>query len=350
MSGKRQHFIPRFLQRGFANEKDGKYFSSFCNKEKIKENIVIENIGVENYFYSVDGDCLIDEEITNREIYEYSGIHKMLLNNSYQLDGSNPSSLAEFIAHLESRTRHIRVSFINSSSYLIDAIFSKLKNRDTLYQYLESAFFSNPEKTHTLLKENMIGKDIPPHFHDMLKEVLYHSYDKWLPEVISNIADKILPVLHNEIPTILIESAKKGHVNSFVDGVSPKLKAKKYEKLKYKIMKVDKPLILGDSIVFFEINSERGFKPYCDEDDILEAVYFPLDEHTLLYGFKSEYKPRVENINTIISQCSLEFFIFKEKFEEVEALQKQIGTNAHLLTHGEIDEIIEGVMSSYLFG
>ncbi|MEQ9881279.1 hypothetical protein F157LOC_03318 [Pectobacterium brasiliense] len=347
MAGKRQHFIPRFLQRGFATERGGKYFSSFCNKEKIKENVIIENIGVENYFYSVDGDYLIDEKITNSEIYEYSSIHKMLLNNPCQLGENNSSSLAGFIAHLESRTRHVRVSFINSSSYLIDTIFSKLKNRDTLYQYLENTFFSNPEKIHSLFNENMMGEDIPPHFHNMLKEVLYHNYDKWLPEVISNMADKILPVLHNEMPTILIESAKKGHVNSFADEVSPRLKAKEYEKLKYKIIKVDEPLILGDSIVFFEVNSERGFKPYCDKNDILEAIYFPLDEHTLLYGFKNEDNPRIKNINTVISQCSLDFFIFKEKFEEVEVLQKQIGTNAHLLTHGEIDLIIESILSSY---
>ncbi|MEQ9859062.1 DUF4238 domain-containing protein [Pectobacterium versatile] len=350
MSGKRQHFIPRFLQRGFAVKRGGKYFSSLCNRETIKDGIIIENIGVENYFYTLDGDCSIDDKITNSETYKYSSVHKMLLNNSCRLDGDNSSSVAEFIAHLESRTRHIRLSFINSSSYLIDAIFSKLKNKDTLCQYLENTFLSNPKKIHSLFEKKMMGENIPPHFHDILKEVIYHNYDKWLPEIISNIADEILPVLHKEISTILMESAKTGHVNSFVDGVSPELKAKEYEKLKYKIIKVDEPLILGDSIIFFETNSERCFKPYCDKNDILEAVYFPLDEYTLLYGFKNEDNPQIENINTVISQCSLEFFIFKQRFVDVELLQKQIGTNAHLLTHGEIDLIIESVLSSYRLG
>ena len=68
MAGKRQHFIPRFLQRGFSTEKEGKFFSCLCKKEFIKENIVIENIGLENNFYTLDGDLSIDDKITEKEL------------------------------------------------------------------------------------------------------------------------------------------------------------------------------------------------------------------------------------------------------------------------------------------
>lgn len=40
MAGNRQHFIPRFLQRGFSNEKNGKYFTNWYRKDCFKENMI----------------------------------------------------------------------------------------------------------------------------------------------------------------------------------------------------------------------------------------------------------------------------------------------------------------------
>ena len=69
MAGKRHHYIPRFLQRGFSIEKDSKFFCCLCKKDIIKENIVIENVGLENKFYTLDGDSTIDDRITEKETF-----------------------------------------------------------------------------------------------------------------------------------------------------------------------------------------------------------------------------------------------------------------------------------------
>ena len=62
MAGNRQHFIPRFLQRGFSNEKNVKYFTNWYRKDCFKENMIVENIGLENKFYSHYGDSSVDKK------------------------------------------------------------------------------------------------------------------------------------------------------------------------------------------------------------------------------------------------------------------------------------------------
>lgn len=118
MAGKRQHFIPRFLQRGFSIEKEGKFFSCLCKKEFIKENIVIENIGLENKFYTLDDDSSIDDKITEKETYVYSKIVRELLNGTFNMD--DIGSLSDFIFHMEIRTKNLRSNFTNTASHLIE--------------------------------------------------------------------------------------------------------------------------------------------------------------------------------------------------------------------------------------
>lgn len=95
MAGNRQHFIPRFLQRGFSNEKNGKYFTNWYRKDCFKENMIVENIGLENKFYSHYGDSIVDKKITENETYSYSRILNSLVDGAYNLD--NRKDLAEFI-------------------------------------------------------------------------------------------------------------------------------------------------------------------------------------------------------------------------------------------------------------
>ncbi|HGG7003028.1 TPA: DUF4238 domain-containing protein, partial [Salmonella enterica subsp. enterica serovar Abortusovis] len=64
MAGKRQHFIPRFLQRAFSIERNGKYFTNWYRKDYSKNNMIIENIGLENKFYSIFDDSSVDDKMT----------------------------------------------------------------------------------------------------------------------------------------------------------------------------------------------------------------------------------------------------------------------------------------------
>jgi len=68
MSGKRHHFVPRFLQAGFASHMNGdEVFTWVYRKGSKTFNTNVANVGVEGQFYSQDGDTKVDESITAAE-------------------------------------------------------------------------------------------------------------------------------------------------------------------------------------------------------------------------------------------------------------------------------------------
>lgn len=68
MSGKRQHFIPRFLQKGFASHtEDGEIYTWVFKKNREPFNTNLINVGVEKYFYTDQSNSIADDKITEAE-------------------------------------------------------------------------------------------------------------------------------------------------------------------------------------------------------------------------------------------------------------------------------------------
>ncbi len=82
MSGKRHHFIPQFLQRGFASQSTNKdtYTWVYRKGEINSFNANIKNIGLEGYFYAENKETTLDEIITDAET-EYAIYVNELRNN-----------------------------------------------------------------------------------------------------------------------------------------------------------------------------------------------------------------------------------------------------------------------------
>ncbi len=68
MSGKRQHFVPQFLQRPFASLEDGKSCLTYVyRKNKLPFETSTRHVGVGNHFYSKSDDAFLDDLITEAE-------------------------------------------------------------------------------------------------------------------------------------------------------------------------------------------------------------------------------------------------------------------------------------------
>ncbi|WP_244104177.1 DUF4238 domain-containing protein [Burkholderia ambifaria] len=71
MAGKRQHYVPRFLQRGFLNDPHDEAQRTWLHRRSAKARLVgIRDVGVGEYFYSklsTDGKATLDDLITEVE-------------------------------------------------------------------------------------------------------------------------------------------------------------------------------------------------------------------------------------------------------------------------------------------
>ena len=125
MSGKRQHFQPRFLLKGFSSKRIGDiYFSWLYRKNTIPKEVDIRDIGVEKKFYN-NGNSKIDEAITEEENYLGMLVNKLRCSKYENTLDSKKISL--LISHLEIRTRHLRESFLDLSNILFSEIIKYFK-------------------------------------------------------------------------------------------------------------------------------------------------------------------------------------------------------------------------------
>jgi uncharacterized protein DUF4238 len=73
MAGKRQHTLPRFLQKGFASNIIAKpngretVFTWVYRKGLKPFETKTENVGLEKHFYGKEGELSVDDEITDLE-------------------------------------------------------------------------------------------------------------------------------------------------------------------------------------------------------------------------------------------------------------------------------------------
>ncbi|ENJ9801344.1 DUF4238 domain-containing protein [Salmonella enterica] len=338
MAGNRQHFIPRFLQRGFSNEKNGKYFTNWYRKDCFKENMIVENIGLGNKFYSHYGDSIVDKKITKNETYSYSRILNSLVGGTYNLD--NRKDLAEFIYHMEIRTKNLRENMIDSWAYFGEQLKKILLDKQTLIDY----FQKNPKVIKESLQNELNKLPIPASLHGQYNSMFFDNIQLWLPNAAETILSILVPKFEQEIISKIPEIVKKVQLDVLIS--SEGNKSNIYKNMHYRVLKTKQPLILGDSIVIFEVFWGRKFKPFYECNDDLKCIYVPLDSYSLLYATPNlEDKPNVDDINKAIAQCSFDFFISKFHSNECQTLQSEIGKNAFIVTNEYIDEIINEIVT-----
>lgn len=127
MAGKRQHYVPRFLQRGFLAEPEGPTDESertWLHRLGAPARLVgIGDVGVEDWFYSrkgVRGEITLDDEITEFE--------KSFSRNVKDLRESAPGTIVEqelaarTVVHLVMRTAHLRKTMSSGMTSVLEEI------------------------------------------------------------------------------------------------------------------------------------------------------------------------------------------------------------------------------------
>jgi len=294
MSGTRQHFVPQFLQEGFASHVTNRAaFTWVHRKGAASFNTNIINVGVEGKFYTTEQDATVDDLITSAEGPFGSLIANLRADAPHSL--THPQ-LPHLIAHLETRTRHLRQNFLQTGELIVSAMQLSMPLVPALLQSQRSEF------------------------------------------------SKLACVLRNMLPAIFRNAAKSGHIRALSKSIAPMARVQRYESLSYRVEKVDDaPLILGDSIVLFGVGGARRYKTFLDSDDVLNAVFLPLDTERMLIGtHQDNFSTLPSDLRVAIARCSLEYFIASDSSPELENLKKQIGADAYLLTQKEIEDMLSG--------
>ncbi|WP_278412564.1 hypothetical protein, partial [Stutzerimonas kunmingensis] len=181
-----------------------------------------------------------------------------------------------------------------------------------------------------------IGGDV-----ELSQPMLEQMISKLLPQV-SMFAQQF----RNSAPAKLKEAAKTGQIKAMQRTLAPTSKVERLARLDYEIVEfVGPPLVLGDSIVLFQVESERAFRPFLDGSDKLVAVYLPLSPRQVLVGANASMTLDSACLRREIARCSLEHFVASEAPPQHDDLVSLIGENANLLTVDQADAIMSELLT-----
>lgn len=345
MAGKRQHFVPQLLQRGFASHFDGGEAFTWVQRKRVKPfNANIKNVGVEGFFYSVDGDVELDRAIT-----DFEGKFNALISGLRSQVASgpvDPLGVAQLLAHFEIRTRHLRQSFLESGNYLLDELLNFVSDKEVFECYFRKAIQRDPSLMQGAIANEMqrygISNKFLPQFMEMTKPLLEQA----LPEMLLK-----MPVFTEQIRSFLPEmikgAVKSGHIAALTKTLAPESKVSRFVGLQFRVAESGGvSLPLGDSVVLFHIAGERTFKPFLEGKDEMLAVFLPLSPRHVLVGSDGPfYELDHMRLRREIARCALEHFISSEPPPEHSDLVPLIGENAYMLSTDEMETMISELIN-----
>jgi len=342
MAGKRQHFIPRFLQEGFASHTtEAAAFTWVYRKGSRPFNANIINVGVEGRFYTEEGDTQVDDLITDAEELFSALVHT--LRTSTAAPTSDPD-IPRLIAHLEVRTRHLRESFLRTGDSLVSKLLDFIADEQAFIAYLERQFRKDPSILRDSMAKELARQGLP----QVLLQRFEQLADPILPALMAQVKamlPKFAEALRVTLPKTLKNAAKSGHIRALKKTIAPELKVERYENLAYSVVEAaDGSLLLGDSAILFRVRGSRSYKSFLSMDDVVCCVILPLSSRRALVGARERVDVLPPDLPRAIARCSLEYFIAAERSEVKSVLRDEIGEDAGLLTRGEIEEIVGQLM------
>jgi hypothetical protein len=338
MAGRRQHFIPQFLQQGFASHTSGEAtFTWVYRKGMPPFNANIINVGVEGRFYTEGDDSQADDSITDAENRFGELVRRLRADRR---PNTSPIEIAELIAHLEIRTRHLRQSLLSSADFLVSRLVDFMADEHAFLPYLERQLRRDPSSVRQSVSEMLTRRGLP---QTLLQQFTQLSV-ALLPEFIKPLLPQFAAALRANFPTMLRDAAKSGHVRALKETAAPKARTDRYKTLEYSVEVTDESLILGDSPVLFRVQGPLPYKTFLEKDDDLSAIVLPLSPQKVLIGSDRCLGALPSGLCQATARCSLEYFIAAERSEVNILLRDMIGEDAALLTRAQVEQIVTDVM------
>ncbi len=350
MAGKRHHYLPRFLQKGFSSRQNGKEVFTWVYRkdgEPLQTNIV--NVGAERHFYGNPGESSVDDDITDKEL-EFSPLLEEL--RGYPSDTTIKDKwLDEFVIHLITRTRHARLSMEEMANSFIDIFRRKISNPMELNDLILRYIRDNPRESKDVVKKGFSEKgmnNVDPRIPEFATQLASRNALQLLrsPAFLAMRLGLIhrFKLLEKHMPKI----AERSHLRALSKNIVPSSMLERIRNLQWMVLvKSPDSFILGDMGPLVTKKSTGEFKAlFLLEDDDVNQVLLPISGSHLVMGSKDGATDScdVEIINAASASFSKEFFIGGQVTDSFSKHKGLIGTKSALFSDKELLEMERELM------
>ncbi len=330
MPGRRQHFMPQFLQSGFAvpgGESQSQVWVFHQSHGCYKTNVT--NVGVQGKFYTDDDNHDADTVITRAEV-DYAELVAALRSGSQS--ALRDPLISQMLTHFEIRTRQFRENLTQLGQRGILRLLDHLQGEsgtERLIAYMRA--------NRSLLRDEVRKRNLPQSLVGVLEACLAREIRRTQGERDKEIS-MLRPLVTTEIPKI----AKTAHIKALLKSTAPPKRSDRLSSLSYDVLRVeDRMLILGDAVVLFRMDGPNQYRNVVQGGDRLLNVYLPLSPSSILIGATEKPASLPPNLNREVARCSLEYFISSENSGENWRLRREIGQSAAFISDEEITEVVE---------
>jgi hypothetical protein len=311
MAGKRQHYVPRFLQRGFLHDPQEEAERTWLHRRGAQTRLVgIRDVGVSEYFYSklrADGAATLDDLIMAIEgglAGELSAFRATPVGEPI-----DSGAAAQLTTHLMLRTAHVRSVFAQGAAQVLDGAASLFTDPTAVREHLGVDKLGGPTAFDNALDEAMqklplealsfprpLARRIVSFMARENFDALYDEHGPMIARVIAQVSKEI-PVWIRDAHNRALETTKGGRWEEDLAELSWCIHA-------------TVGAVLPDCVVLAR-EAGHDFTPFLlSEREKIELVILPFAHDRLLVGSRNLNVPiAVEALNAASAACSDSFFI-----------------------------------------
>jgi hypothetical protein len=331
MSGRRQHFLPRFLQRQFRSRRNGEeeYVYVFRRDRTYESNLM--GVGQERDFYGNPNSSALDAAITAGES-KLAAVLATLNEGSKEV----PAELiATLVSAISIRTKAMREALVDLLPTMLVALRQELTRDARLLAELQSQLSNDKwlDAQIAQIQSRNIGRNERAKLKAQIRAEAIRNEQTLLANV-KTTAARVLDVLDERAAAVANDAYIKALLS---DPLTPK-RAEKFANFHFDVVDAqgDDFFILGDCGVTaaFSDGKERLALGAIGDGVDLEAVMLPISPSRCLIGTREQESacPSVEAINEASAKLSCEFFISDRHRPSLEIFQQLINTEEPIET------------------
>lgn len=343
MAGKRQHYIPRFLQRGFLAERTDDAERTWLHRRGSAARLVtIRDVGVGEFFYSKlsgAGDETLDDLITSIEGNILVDLQK--IRQAPWGQAIDPTAPARITTHLTFRTAHIRSIFQQGTAQILNRVSALFADSDQLREFMELDSVGMGRALSAIdeeLNSSPLGELLPrPLARRVMAFYFRESFNEFHTSHMPMVDDAI-----NMLVKTLPATVRNAHNNALKTA-----KATQWEtelaQLSWRTCSVV-GAILPDCIALAQSSTGSLIPLTLREHQIPDTIILPIAHNLLLIGSKGDpVEFEIDKINAASAACSDSFFIASNSCESAD-LASLIGRRSSM----SIQETIAKAMAEVL--
>ncbi|MCB2188804.1 MAG: DUF4238 domain-containing protein [Deltaproteobacteria bacterium] len=302
---KRQHILPRLLLKGFASRKTKSEVYSFVySKEKDVYETNIINIAVESGYYSIEGNCEVDDQLTKLE----NGFGRELDKIRSAPFGQEITGafIPTFVGNLAVRTKHFFETLEEPVLYM----------RNIMLEY-----FSKKENVIRLVVEKRGSLALPAG----LKSMSDKDFAAFLQRLNFSKMEHFICLARQAME----DNIKRLYLQSLGEEIIPEKRVAMYNSFNWIKYRANMPLLLGDLGCVCEKSRPVRMDSLLFSSKDISTIYLPISSDQILVGSRGCKSIEVdyEALNREIAKLSRDYFVSAERLERFNEYRHLIGTS-----------------------